>query len=226
MSAPDNGLIRIVGVEVQAAPGKNPGEDIAWGRDALSRGPPNGYREGMFHTSPLHSSRDMTAVMMPRVLRSTARTKAAGPRPAGDRRQNLSEAAIPSRDEKTGSSVCPVWLVGKPPFCPVAAPVCMSGESSSRSDRSSDIQRPGPSAEKNTTHKIGFWRVNPTCSRPIFTGNARPVDLRQSGHKSHSGKSSGAGRSTGHPNIGNRRMWRLEKVRFRKKVLRRNRARL
>jgi len=35
-----------------SAPGKNPGEDIARGCNALSRGPPNGYREGMFHPSP------------------------------------------------------------------------------------------------------------------------------------------------------------------------------
>src|SRR5262249_33674410 len=67
MSAPDNGLICIVGVEVQAAPGKNTGEDIARSRDSLSRGAPDGYREGMFHASSLRSSRDRIAVMMPRL---------------------------------------------------------------------------------------------------------------------------------------------------------------
>ena len=53
MSAANDGLIGVVGVQVQAAPREDPGEDVARGGDALSRGASDGYREGMLHPGPL-----------------------------------------------------------------------------------------------------------------------------------------------------------------------------
>ena len=38
--------------QVQAAPRKDPGEDVARSRDTLSCGAANGYRKGIFHASP------------------------------------------------------------------------------------------------------------------------------------------------------------------------------
>ena len=57
MSAPDDGLICIVGVQVQAAPREDPGKNIARRGDSLPCGAPYGYREGMLHPrSPLQAT--------------------------------------------------------------------------------------------------------------------------------------------------------------------------
>src|SRR5271165_6750674 len=99
MSAPNDRLIGIVGVEVQAAPRKDPGENITRSRDSLPRGAPNGYREGMLHPSPLHASHDVTVVMMPKAQRPAAGT-ATQPHPAGIRGRAYQKPPFPSKDEK------------------------------------------------------------------------------------------------------------------------------
>src|SRR5260370_35874157 len=53
MSAPDDRLGGIVSVQDQAAPRKNPGEDVARRGDALSRGASNVYGKGKPNPSPL-----------------------------------------------------------------------------------------------------------------------------------------------------------------------------
>jgi hypothetical protein len=57
VSAPDDGLIGIVSDQVEAAPGENPGEDVAWSRDTLSSGATNGYRKSMFHSDTSYRGR-------------------------------------------------------------------------------------------------------------------------------------------------------------------------
>src|SRR5260370_25748723 len=112
MSAPNDRLIGIVGVEVQASPRKDPGEDIAGSGDSLPRGASNGYREGMLHPSPLDASHDVTVVMMPKAQRP-ATSIATQPHLAGIRGRAYQRPPVPSKDEKISFSVFPIWAGGK-----------------------------------------------------------------------------------------------------------------
>src|SRR5204862_2016509 len=65
MTAANDGLIRVISEDMQAAAGEDPGEDIARGRHTLTRRASNGDGEGVLHFQSSLHGRDGNAAMKP-----------------------------------------------------------------------------------------------------------------------------------------------------------------
>src|SRR6266536_2985315 len=97
MSAPDDRLIGVIGVQVQAAPRKNPGENVARSGDSLSRGAPDGYRKRMLHPSPLQSNYESNCGYDAKLLRPRQKLEPRDPAQRGIGGRTDSETAGPEQ---------------------------------------------------------------------------------------------------------------------------------